>query len=85
CNPGSLLRGYLRHRAEREVQTLAILGDDPDTGSMEHLLDTVYATIDPALRPLARLQMEALLRKLGHDGRARRIDSADGPWWRRIP
>ena len=84
-NPGSLLRGYLRHRAEREAQTLAVLDDDPGGGSMEHLLDTVYANLEPALRPLARLQMEALLRKLEHEGRARRVDAADGPWWRRIP
>lgn len=83
-NPRNLLRDYLRHRAERESQTLAVLGDNPDTGSMEHLLDTVYADLEPARRPLARLQMEALLRKLEQDGRARRIDAADGPWWLRI-
>ena len=84
-NPGNLLRGYLRHRAEREAQTLAVLGDNPARGTMEHLLDTVYTNLEPALRPLARLQVEAQLRKLEHDGQVRRIDSADGSWWCRMP
>jgi len=83
-NPGNLLRGYLRHRAEREARTLEALGDHPGMGSMDHLLDIVYADLESTRRPFAALQMEALLRKLAHDGRVRRIDSANGTRWRRV-
>ncbi|HEY8282832.1 MAG TPA: MBL fold metallo-hydrolase [Chloroflexota bacterium] len=84
-NPGSLLRGYLEHRAEREAQTLAALDSHESMGTIDDLITAVYADLEPARRTLAALQMRALLRKLEHDGKVRRLDFADGgARWHRV-
>ncbi|HVA91653.1 MAG TPA: MBL fold metallo-hydrolase [Chloroflexota bacterium] len=84
-HPARLFREYLVHRAEREVQTLAALSRDGGAATMDDLLDLVYKDVEPGRRPLAALQMQALLRKLEEAGQARRERLSDGgECWRRI-
>jgi glyoxylase-like metal-dependent hydrolase (beta-lactamase superfamily II) len=66
-DPNATLDAYLAHRLDRERQLLAALAD----GIRDHdaLLDSVWAHVPAALRPAARLTLEAHLGKLADEGR----------------
>jgi glyoxylase-like metal-dependent hydrolase (beta-lactamase superfamily II) len=65
--PLELIAQYVEHRRERERQVLACLADgitDPDA-----MVARIYPDLSEALRPAARLTVEAHLEKLRQDGR----------------
>lgn len=73
--PASLLRGYLSHRLSREQQVLECLAAGIDTA--EAITERLYAATADALRPAARQNVIAHLRKLAEDGR---VESAGEAW-----
>jgi glyoxylase-like metal-dependent hydrolase (beta-lactamase superfamily II) len=73
--PQAVIDGVIAHRGRREAMVIAALGAlGAGTGAatMDALLDTVYAGLDPALRRFARATLEAHLIKLEREGRAHR-------------
>lgn len=64
------LRGYLEHRAEREVALVEALAAGIDT--VEALVPRVYADTPSALHPLAARSLLSGLAKLEEEGRAAR-------------
>lgn len=73
--PTSLLRGYLSHRLAREQQILECLA--AGITNADAIVDRLYAATAEALRPAARQNVLAHLRKLEEDGRAAQ---EDGTW-----
>ena len=73
-DPGSVLRGYIEHRQEREEQILDALrqGD----ASPEAMVARIYRGLKDALVPIARESVLAHLLKLQREGRAGRREEA---------
>lgn len=65
--PRARLTEYLEHRATREKQVLAVLGDGP--ARIRDIVERVYPDVDPALTDMAGNQVYAQLLKLRADGR----------------
>ncbi|MCC6164602.1 MAG: MBL fold metallo-hydrolase [Acidobacteria bacterium] len=65
--PAALLRGYISHRIARERQVLECLA--AGIASTDAIVDTLYAGLADTLRPAARQNAIAHLRKLEEDGR----------------
>jgi glyoxylase-like metal-dependent hydrolase (beta-lactamase superfamily II) len=65
-DPGAVLDFYLAHRAYREHQLLAALGDGPQT--VDQLVAVVYAEVPRELWPAAAQSTEATLAKLRAEG-----------------
>lgn len=61
------IEGYLEHRLERERKLLAAL--DAGARSPDELLDAAWSDVPDALRPAARVTLEAHLEKLRDEGR----------------
>lgn len=59
---------YVAHRAEREQQVLAALADG--LGTIDELIERIYAEYPPDVRPLAARSVLAHLAKLEAEGRA---------------
>jgi glyoxylase-like metal-dependent hydrolase (beta-lactamase superfamily II) len=74
-DPIALIDRYLRHRAQREDQLLAILHDGPAT--VDALVSRAYVHLNPDLRPAAQESVLAHLVKLRDEGRVR---DDDGAW-----
>ena len=68
--PTALQRGYISHRKAREQQVLECLAAGLDTADL--ILDRLYAATADALKPAARQNVIAHLRKLEEDGRVTR-------------
>jgi glyoxylase-like metal-dependent hydrolase (beta-lactamase superfamily II) len=66
-DPGAVLDFYLAHRAYREHQLLAALGDAPQT--VDQLVAVVYAAVPRELWLAAAQSTEATLAKLRAEGR----------------
>lgn len=75
-DPAALLDEYLRHRAEREAQIVAALGDG--AGTPAEIVPRVYGTLHPTLAPAAAETVLAHLVKLEEEGRATRAASQAG-------
>ena len=73
--PMSLLRGYLSHRMAREQQILECLAAGLHTA--DAIVDLLYAATADALKPAARQNVLAHLRKLAEDGR---VHQAGDDW-----
>lgn len=73
--PLSLLRGYLSHRLAREQQVLECLA--AGIRSADAIVDRLYAATADDLRPAARQNVIAHLRKLAEDGR---VEQAGDDW-----
>jgi glyoxylase-like metal-dependent hydrolase (beta-lactamase superfamily II) len=73
--PASLLRGYLSHRLAREQQVLECLAAGMNTA--DEIVDRLYAATADALKPAARQNVIAHLRKLAEDGR---VEPAGDAW-----
>ena len=73
-DPGSVLRGYIEHRQEREEQILDALrqGD----ASPDAMVARIYRGLKDALVPIARESVLAHLLKLQREGRAGRREEA---------
>jgi glyoxylase-like metal-dependent hydrolase (beta-lactamase superfamily II) len=67
ADPRALLLEYIAHRQERERQVLAGLASGPAT--VDTLVASIYADVDPALHPMAALSLTAHLYKLESEGR----------------
>jgi glyoxylase-like metal-dependent hydrolase (beta-lactamase superfamily II) len=78
--PAALLRGYVSHRMAREQQVLECLAAGLSTA--DAIVDRLYAAIAVALKPAARQNVLAHLRKLEEDGRVERAGDA---WHLRSP
>ncbi len=65
--PAALLRGYISHRLTRERQVLECLAAGITTA--DAIVDRLYAATADALKPAARQNVLAHLRKLEEDGR----------------
>jgi glyoxylase-like metal-dependent hydrolase (beta-lactamase superfamily II) len=76
-DPGAVLDEYVRHRAEREAQILAV----SDTGGLTptQIVDCVYADLPSTLRDAAAESVLAHLIKLRNEGRVR---EQGGVWTR---
>jgi glyoxylase-like metal-dependent hydrolase (beta-lactamase superfamily II) len=66
-DPRARIEEQLEHRLERERRLVAAL----DAGARTHdeMLDAAWSEVPPALRPAARLTLEAHLEKLRDEGR----------------
>ena len=73
--PAALLRGYLSHRLAREQQVLECLSAGITTA--DAIVDRLYAATADALKPAARQNVLAHLRKLAEDGR---VEPAGDDW-----
>lgn len=73
--PGALLRGYISHRLTREQQVLECLAAGLTTA--DAIVERLYAAIADALKPAARQNVLAHLRKLEEDGR---VTTAGDHW-----
>jgi glyoxylase-like metal-dependent hydrolase (beta-lactamase superfamily II) len=73
--PASLLRGYLSHRMAREQQVLECLAAGLTTA--DAIVERLYAATAEALKPAARQNVIAHLRKLVEDGR---VEAAGDDW-----
>ena len=73
--PASLLRGYISHRLTREQQVLECLAAGITTA--DAIVERLYAAVADALKPAARQNVVAHLRKLEEDGR---VQSAGDHW-----
>ena len=81
--PRALLEQYIAHRNEREAQVLAGLAGGPVT--VDALVASIYADVDPRLHPMAALSVTAHLLKLEREGRvARATDVAGTERWRLV-
>lgn len=76
--PASLLRGYISHRLTREQQVLECLAAGITTA--DAMVERLYAAIADALKPAARQNVLAHLRKLEEDGR---VQNAGDDWYLR--
>ena len=70
ADPRALLLQYIAHRQEREEQVLAGLASAPAT--VETLVKSIYADVDPQLHPMAALSLTSHLYKLEGEGRVTR-------------
>lgn len=75
-DPAALIEAYLAHRRAREAIVAAALGDATAPVTVDDLVEVVYADVDAALYPIARLSLWAHLRKLVVDGDAT-VDDPD--------
>jgi hypothetical protein len=73
--PASLLRGYLSHRLKREREVLECLAAGITT--TDAIVERLYAATAEALKPAARQNVLAHLRKLAEDGR---VEAAGDDW-----
>jgi hydroxyacylglutathione hydrolase len=74
--PGRLAE-YIEHRLLRERQILEALGDGPAT--IPALVKRIYVDVPVALHGAAAMSVEAHLRKLAREGRAREHRAPDAP------
>ncbi len=75
-DPAAIIAAYVAHRTAREQRVAAALADVAGTATVDDLVPVVYADVDAALYPVARLSLWAHLRKLDDDGRAT-VDDRD--------
>lgn len=75
-DPMPFARALLTHRAQREAAIAGALAAGPTTSM--GLVDALYATVNPKLRPAAQRTVIAHLEKLREDGRA----VVEGEMWR---
>ena len=77
-DPHTVLKGYLAHRQEREIQVISALrsGNTEPDAIVEH----IYRGLKERLIPMAKESVLAQLLKLEREGRARR----DGEAWHMI-
>ena len=66
-DPAAKLDEYISHRLDRERRLLSAL--DAGLRTEDELLDSAWPEVPPALRPAARLTLEAHLEKLRSEGR----------------
>ena len=71
-DPAGIINRYLSHRAMREEQVLAALGDGLDT--VAAIVDRIYVDLSDPLVPMARESVLAHLEKLEDEGRAAQHD-----------
>lgn len=87
-DPAAVITAYLDHRGAREQIVAAALADTTGQVTVDELVPAVYADVDPALYPVARLSLWAHLRKLVDDDRARVVgdrDLIDTARWSALP
>ena len=75
-DPAEIINRYLAHRAMREEQVVAAVGDGLDT--VNAIVDRIYVNLSEPLVPMARESVLAHLKKLEDEGRA----AQDGDAWR---
>lgn len=73
------LREYLEHRAEREAQVLAALGEGGVT--VPQMVAVIYADYPPEVHEMAGRSVLAHLLKLESEGRAERDGAGDAATW----
>ena len=71
--PSALIRQYIEHRAQRELQVLAAL--QHGATAIEELLAGIYPGLQPALEPMARESLLAHLIKLENEGGVERREA----------
>ncbi len=69
------LEEYLRHREEREQQVLDAIGEGRST--IEQLVEQIYSSYPPEVRPLAARSVLSHLLKLEAEGRVERKGTGD--------
>jgi glyoxylase-like metal-dependent hydrolase (beta-lactamase superfamily II) len=74
-DPAEIINRYLVHRAMREEQVVAAVGDGLDT--VNAIVDRIYVNLSEPLVPMARESVLAHLKKLEDEGRAAQHD---GEW-----
>lgn len=82
-DPAAVIDAYLAHRTAREELVSAALAAAGRAVTVDELVAEVYADVDPAIHPIARLSLWAHLRGLADQGRAAVDDRDDidaGRW-----
>jgi len=67
-NAREVLDYYIAHRIEREQQVIEAIGSG--AGTVQDMVERIYADVDPALHPVAALSVRAHLDKLRDDATA---------------
>lgn len=84
-DPAAVIRAYLDHRSAREQIVADALVGQAGAVTVDALVPVVYADVDEALYPVARLSLWAHLRKLVDDHRVwttgERDDIDTVRWW----
>ncbi|HET8931634.1 MAG TPA: MBL fold metallo-hydrolase [Acidimicrobiales bacterium] len=75
-DPAAIIEAYIAHRTARETIVADALAEADGAVTVDDLVSVVYADVDPAIHPIARLSLWAHLRKLADDGRAT-VDERD--------
>lgn len=85
-DPPSVINAYLAHREMRESIVAEALAGLSGGGTVDDLVRVVYADVDAALYPIARLSLWAHLRKLANDALAScdNVDDVDRGHWQAI-
>lgn len=80
-DPVAVIDHYLAHRAEREEQIVAALGEQGEA-TVDRLVELVYTDVDEERHPIARHTVLAHLRKAADEGRAQGDDpdSLESTW-----
>lgn len=66
AEPQAVISWYLAHRLQREAEIVAAL--EVGAGTVEEVVEVVYAEVDRTLHPLAARSVRAHLRKLSDEG-----------------
>jgi glyoxylase-like metal-dependent hydrolase (beta-lactamase superfamily II)/8-oxo-dGTP pyrophosphatase MutT (NUDIX family) len=83
ARPGLTIDECLEHRARRERQLLAALGESPRTA--DELAGELYRGLAPDLMRFARWQVVAGLQKLQREGRVMAAGDGAEPRWCQVP
>ncbi len=68
------LAEYIAHRLQREEQVIAVLHTFPSGATIDAMVQSIYADVDPRLHPVAAKSVEAHLLKLQSEGKVRQND-----------
>ena len=74
-NTQAKLAEYIAHRLQREQQVVDVLHAFSNGATINTMVQSVYADVDPRLHPLASKSVEAHLLKLESEGKVRHKDT----------
>lgn len=68
-DPQAKLTEYIAHRLQREQQVIAVLHSFPSGATIDAMVHSIYADVDPRLHPIAAKSVAAHLLKLEREAR----------------
>ncbi len=74
-DPQAKIAEYIAHRLQREQQVSTVLHSFPFGATIDAMVQSIYADVDPRLHPVAAKSVEAHLLKLEREGRVQHGDN----------